>query len=102
MNHLGRVSNIGWAHDSNVPCFDSIEFQSNFNSPEGKSRLITCIQLYLVIATSLRTMGDLKAMCQRGDRTTGNVAKSIDQPKLAVLARSTDQQCRNNNIRSII
>ena len=100
MNHLGRVPNIGWAHDSYVPCYDSIEFQSNFNSPEGKFRLL--IQFYLVIATSLRTMGDLKVMCQRGDRRTGNVAKSIDQPKLAVLARSTDQQCRNNNIRSII
>ena len=85
MNHLGRVPNIGWAHDSYVPCYDSIEFQSNFNSPEGKSRLI--IQFYLVIATSLRTMGDLKAMCQRGDRTTGNVANSIGS--ISQVDRST-------------
>ena len=73
----------------------TIEFQSNFNSPEGKSRLI--FQFYFVIATSLRTMGDLKAMCQRGDRTTGNVANSSE-----MLARLTDQQCRINNILSII
>ena len=33
------------SHDSDVPCYDSIEFQSNFNSPEGKYRLI--IQLFL-------------------------------------------------------